>query len=104
MSGRVKRSVVGGLVGAAALGVWLCGVPGVAAASSGQVTGSGAVGELPRGGEDPAEEARGKPDPAWKEAYERADPAWKEAYERVHEPRERSERIEAARESKTGGK
>jgi hypothetical protein len=93
MSGRVRRSVVGGVVGAAALGVWLCGVPGVAVAASGQVAGSGVAGELPRGGEDPSEEARGKPDPAWKEAYER-----------VHEPRERSERREAARESRTGGK
>jgi hypothetical protein len=91
MFGPVRRSVVGGLVGAASLGVLLCGVP--AAASSGQAVDPGPVVTRPKDGEHPGKAAKEKPDPAWKEAYER-----------VHEPREKSEQAEAAREKRTAGK
>ncbi|MGH3310716.1 MAG: hypothetical protein ACRDP3_09030 [Streptomyces sp.] len=35
---------------------------------------------------------------------EKPDPAWKERYERIHEPREKSEQRELARERRQGGR
>ncbi|MGI5348240.1 hypothetical protein ACQEU8_08595 [Streptomyces sp. CA-250714] len=37
-----------------------------------------------------------------KSEKEKPDPAWKEAYERLHEPKEKSEQAELAREQKQG--
>jgi hypothetical protein len=58
----------------------------------------------------PASVADDKPEKSGKKTAkktakkEKPDPAWKEAYERLHEPREKSEQIELARERQQAGR
>ncbi|MFI8851197.1 hypothetical protein [Streptomyces sp. 891-h] len=83
MPNRLKRTLAVAALVAAPLTLTLAGTPAQAAG--------------------PASVAGGdKPDKA--EKKEKPDPAWKEAYERLHEPKEKSEQKELAREQREAGR
>ncbi|MBO8185468.1 hypothetical protein [Streptomyces spirodelae] len=89
MPNRLKRTLAVAALVAAPLTLSLAGAPALAAGPS-----SVADGDKP----DKADKA----DKADKK--EKPDPAWKEAYERLHEPKEKSEQKELAREQKEAGR